>query len=82
MERFMERNLDEEVMQRIETAKAAEEKRYLEELRDRFAIAALQGLSMMHVAALGETDLPTHEEIAGVSYQIADAMLKARSKAA
>jgi hypothetical protein len=58
------------------------EKQYLDDLRDDFAIAALQGI----LAAGGVTSLGMHESsntpggISGCAYQIADAMLAERKK--
>jgi hypothetical protein len=84
MEQFMERNLDEEAMRRIKVAKEAEERRAQEELRDRFAIAALQGdiASSVRAEALHLPSAENAELMAERAYFYADAMLKARSKAA
>lgn len=46
----------------------------IEKLRDKFAVAALQGL----LGATAPQDRPAPENVADSAYEIADAMLKAR----
>lgn len=56
-----------------------EQDSYLMELRDRFALAAMQGILSSPLGRIHEdTKLTNERELSSVSYRIADAMLKQR----
>lgn len=67
---------------RLREAYAAERKALTVELRDQFAMAALPAVLDVETTASGEIGRTTYspDTVAHLSYELADAMLKARAR--